>query len=390
VEKEKSVTDKASAPPALCALLRQERAAILDDWEAATRARHPDAAKLDKEALRDDVPPLLDSIVEALEAASKGHDVQLPHRIPREHAQHRLAVGFTLDIVAHEYALLREIMIEKLHTRLENVPTEMMRILHRFVDQAIIEAVMAFSEGADAQRDADQAQRSEFERHLLGIVSHDLRTPLQAITASASLLLRAANLDDRQLRLLAGITSSVARANRLIQDLLDFTSMRIGEGLEIVPAEVDLHEIALGAITELQLNHSEREIRLACTGDCEGHWDGERIGQVLTNLLTNALKFSTGHSTIDVRLTGLDEAVRVEVHNMGPHIPKAQQEKLFKPMERGKEGGKESQGLGLGLYIAKHIVEAHGGRIEVQSSARAGTTFAVMLPRSGSARPSPD
>jgi sigma-B regulation protein RsbU (phosphoserine phosphatase) len=116
------------------------------------------------------------------------------------------------------------------------------------------------------------------------------------------------------------------------------------------------------------------------TGDASGEWDPDRLRQVVANLATNAFKYSAPGTPVTVRTRGEPDYVMLEVHNEGPPIPPEALDHLFEPMQRGKRDDRK-EGLGLGLFIVDQIVRAHGGSIEVSSSAEAGTTFRAWLPR---------
>src|SRR5205823_399359 len=134
-------------------------------------------------------------------------------------------------------------------------------------------------------------EQAEFEQHLIGIVSHDLRNPLQAITMSVGLLEKRAQLDPADQRALARIGNSAGRAHRMIEDLLDFTRARLGGGIRVFPKASDLHEAARHAVEEAQAAYPGRTVQLTLEGSGEGLWDSERLEQVLSNLIHNAMKY---------------------------------------------------------------------------------------------------
>jgi signal transduction histidine kinase len=224
-------------------------------------------------------------------------------------------------------------------------------------------------------------QRVAFERNLMGIVSHDLRNPLAAISISAGLLLREGGLSERQERLIAGMATSAERANRMVRDLLDFTRSRVGD-MPVERSAADLREVAQRVLAELRITHPEREVALHCEGDCSGEWDADRVSQVLVNLLSNAVRYSPQKAAISVWVRCDDTRAILQVHNEGPPIPDEVRRTLFEPMTRGEgQSDPEGRSLGLGLYIVDHIVRAHGGKVAANSTQAEGTTFTVTLPR---------
>lgn len=230
----------------------------------------------------------------------------------------------------------------------------------------------------------ESLRRSEqFERQLIGIVSHDLRNPLNAVLMAAEMLLKRDELDDRTSRTVLRIKSSAERAARMIRDLLDFTQARLSGRLQVDLKPVDLHELARNVVEEMELAHPDRRIEASHEGDGAGEWDPDRLSQVLTNLLGNALKYSPAGTIVRLR-TGAGEAgwMSIVVANEGIPIPANRLPALFEPLQRATDQvDKTTRSIGLGLYIVKHIVEAHGGSVAVRSTEQDGTTFTVRLPR---------
>jgi PAS domain S-box-containing protein len=244
---------------------------------------------------------------------------------------------------------------------------------------------VAIAWDVSAERSAEQElrQRADFERQLIGIVSHDLRNPLQAIQLSAATLLRRAGQDDRQTTAILRISNTAERMTRMIRDLLDFTRARLGGGLVLERRPLDLHALARQVVDEVQLAHPGRDVEVTSHGDAQGTWDEDRLAQLLGNLLNNAIAYGTPKSPVRVETRGLDGDVLLEVANQGEPIAPEQLKRLFRPFERGENlAASAGRSIGLGLYIVDAIVRAHGGRIDVRSTAEEGTTFTVRLPRS--------
>jgi signal transduction histidine kinase len=229
---------------------------------------------------------------------------------------------------------------------------------------------------------------------LLGIVGHDLRNPLNAIGMSVHKLLRE-DVSEGVARSVRRIATSAERMERLITQLLHFAQARHAGGIPMERRPSDLDEIARHVVEELEAAFPEREISFHSEGILAGEWDADRLGEVLSNLVGNALQHG-GEEPVAVRLRGVDdEDVLAEVHNAGAPIPAALLPHLFDPFRRGVSSSAErSNSVGLGLFISREIVRAHGGMITVTSTADRGTSFFVQLPRalgaaraSGTARP---
>jgi PAS domain S-box-containing protein len=230
---------------------------------------------------------------------------------------------------------------------------------------------------------ADALRQAELAQQLIGIVSHDLRNPLTAITLAAESGLRKQGRDENaQVRLLTRIHSSAERMTRMVRELLDFTQASLGGGIALNAQPMDLHELTRQVVEEVQFAHPERTLQVECTGDGKGTLDADRMAQVLTNLLTNALQYSPSDSPVTVSSTSEDGALCLRVHNLGTPIPPEDQQHIFEPLQRGADRMDSTQrSIGLGLFIVNHLVRAHRGDIQVRSSREEGTTFVVRLPR---------
>lgn len=230
--------------------------------------------------------------------------------------------------------------------------------------------------------EAEVRHRIEFEQQLIGIVSHDLRNPLNTITLGAAGLLKQEGLNAAGTRAARRILASAERAARMIRDLLDFTQVRLGGGLPVSPRAAPLAELVAHVVEELEHAHPERRIEVHHGGEVEVHWDPDRITQALTNLIGNAISYSPSDSTIRVRSAIEGERVVLEVNNLGEPIPAERLDSLFKPLSRGvRRVDLSTRSIGLGLFIVRSIAVAHGGEVTVTSTHEEGTTFRLRLPR---------
>jgi len=171
--------------------------------------------------------------------------------------------------------------------------------------------------------------------------------------------------------------------SRMIEQILDLTRSRLSGGLEMKCAPTDLCAIISGVVDELQTAHPTRAIEVRCL-PASGMWDRDRLEQVFSNLIANAIHYGSSEQPITVDSRQEGDSVVVEVHNEGVPISEELQVKLFDPFRRGSRDSRTAttEGLGLGLYISREIVVAHGGDIDVRSTETHGTTFRVRLPLS--------
>lgn len=229
-------------------------------------------------------------------------------------------------------------------------------------------------------REQDAQQRALLAEQLIGIVSHDLRTPLHAILLGASLLGSSA-VNQAQSRTVQRIVSATNRANRLIADLLDFTQARLGGGLRVSIKPLDLHALVADGLDELRLAYPGRHLEHHTSGDGQCCADADRLSQVVTNLVGNALTYGATDRPITVSTAVANDELRIEVHNFGPSIPPRLLPHLFEPLRRGEQELRlGSRSVGLGLYIVQQIARSHGGEVNVRSDPETGTSFIVRAP----------
>lgn len=219
--------------------------------------------------------------------------------------------------------------------------------------------------------------RAKVAELLVGVVSHDLRNPLNVIHTSAQILGMGEQAEIRR-QALARITSATGRAARMIADLLDLTQVRLGSGLVVRRAPIDLHDWVGEVVMDLRLAFPGRDIihRRQAGGACHG--DGDRLTQLVGNLVANAVSYGARDSTITVATRAEASGGEISVHNLGDPIPPELLPSVFEPLQRGEQEGSHS--IGLGLFIVQAIARAHGGQASVTSSAADGTRFVVRWP----------
>ncbi len=253
---------------------------------------------------------------------------------------------------------------------------------------AIVGVIGAATDITDEKRVQQELERAvSFREKLMGILGHDLRNPLSAVLAGAGLLQRRQDLAPPARATVDRMVRAAQRMAEMIRTLLDFTQVRFHGSLPVSPAPTDLAEVAHAIVDELRGAAPERTIDLIVHGDARGQWDSARLSEVLSNLVGNALTHGAASERVIVAVDGSAGEVWLRVHNGGAPIAPELQATLFEPFRRGaaEEGASAAPGLGLGLYIVRQIVLAHGGAVTVDSTPAEGTTFIVRLPRAPSA-----
>lgn len=221
---------------------------------------------------------------------------------------------------------------------------------------------------------SDRILLDEAKEQFIGILGHDLRNPLAAISLGAELF---SELPEPYQRVAGQVQRSVRRMELMIRDLLDFTRGTLGGGIPVTPGPCNLGVLAREVTAEIRQAHPKRDIACEVSGVLTGECDTARVEQVFSNLLGNAV--AHGEDPIRLTVQGIGDHVLISVRNRGTPIAADALPGLFEPFRRGPRT--RSHGLGLGLYIVRQIVTAHGGSIEVTSSARDGTEVAIRWPR---------
>ena len=357
---------------------------------------------------REEVDPRALGLLEQAMGAARAYDAaqgQLPAggragaagdlaaRFERDLLPARRAFGQAIDAyVARQRALLEDAYAAVETQRLRSV-----ELAVGGVGSAAVLAIALFwvttralaRARAGERRALDQAEAALAARdEMLGVVAHDLRNPLSAISLKAGLLRETAP-SEKTRRAAGSIENAAQRMGHLIQSLLDVTVIEAG-GFTVRPAACELRELVDEARELLEAAAGARAIEIAAQAE-EGVSvlaDRERVIQVFSNLIGNAIKFTPegGRVRILARRDGSEHAL-VEVIDTGPGLPPRDVERVFDRFWKRERAGVE--GTGLGLFIARGIVEAHGGRIRVASVPGSGATFSFTLPLAGAVTDDP-
>ena len=291
------------------------------------------------------------------------------------HGALRQQDGFDVVEMISEYRALRASICSLWRETGKNLDAKDIDDLERFneaIDQSVAESVVRFTQTVERSKDL-----------LLGVLGHDIRSPVSAIEGAADLIPRFGAVNPRQSALLTQIKDSAGRVQHIVSGLLDLARSKSGQTLTINKKACCLSTVARRMVEEARVQHGDREFELNIADGIEGPWDEVRLGQVLTNLLSNALQYGASDTPIEVSLTDQGDAVIMAVRNQGEPIPVNHLDSIFRSFTRiaDSNAGPPTSNLGLGLFIAREITAAHGGDITVASSATEGTTFSVHLPK---------
>ncbi|HEX8523343.1 MAG TPA: sensor histidine kinase [Tepidisphaeraceae bacterium] len=377
----------------LADFIQANRESILGEWETFARSIKP-GRKMDPLALRDHAEDILRATARDMMTSqsaaeqtdkSTGHGTDSADSLrlngaSEVHGVGRVGSGFDLLEVVSEYRALRASVIRLWRDSDPHPDLRDLDDLTRFnesIDQSLTKAVGSYTKRVDQSR-----------RMFLAILGHDLRNPLNSIMMSADVVTHTRKGDPVSSEAASQISASAAVIARLVTDLVDFAGTGLGDAIPLSRSQMDLRTLATEVIGECRAANPNRSFQLSADGDLVGEWDASRLRQVISNLIGNALQHGGTDCRVDVAIRPDGDDALLEVRNEGPPITADLLPTIFDPLVRGTLSGSQPRragSVGLGLYIVREVVAAHGGDVDVQSTVEAGTVFTVRLPRHAAA-----
>jgi signal transduction histidine kinase len=369
-------------------VLGERREDIVARFVAAVRqVEHPPQG-LSPSVLADHIPRFLDEII--AEMGRLTEEVQPSPGVretARRHGEQRWSLGYDLEAVIREYDVLRHCILET--ARKEGVVPSIDEFdsLVGFLATGVMEAATEYVQYRDRQHDAQKSSLEAAMRakdEFVAMVSHELRTPLNVILGWLRLLRGGALPEEKRDHALEVIERNAHAQSHLVTELLDI-SQAITGNIRLSPAQIDLGHVVDQAIDGLRPAADAKHI--AFEVDVERDHavicgDGDRLRQVVSNLVANAVKFTPKGGLVRVRLRRAESDIELTVEDNGVGIDREFLPHIFESCRQSDTSASRPHGgLGIGLSIARHLVELHGGSIEASSSGPGrGATFVVRLP----------
>ena len=368
--------------------IRKHKEEISQEWIKYAQENLDPTNDMDLDEIRDHIMEMLDRIADDMdssqsdseqESKSKGNKQMTADDLKAaiDHGEQRVTFGFDILQLSSEFRALRASVLRlwDKKSREENWKNDFHDMIrfNEAIDELWMISVQHF-----------QGKLDQSKHWFLGILGHDLRNPITTITAANSILKLSQNLSEREKKVLQQSDSSVKRMRELINNLLELTELRLGTGMDMKKEEMNLTTHSKDIVKEIQLAYPETKIVLEPEENVMGQWDVLRLEQMITNLVTNAIRHGKPKGEVRVHLCTKDATAFLSVHNDGAPIPEDLREKIFESkFSRNNNGsGFKEKSYGLGLFIVKEIVEGHGGKIQLTSSKKEGTTFTIALPKS--------
>lgn len=363
--------------------IKTHKEEITNEWVKFAQDNIGCVRDLDQEEVRDHIKQMLDRIVESMETTepdfeqekkSKGNQSGAS-KAANQHGEQRADVGFDIMELSSEFRALRASILRlwEAHSKAKKLETDFQDMIrfNEAIDELWVVSIKRFDDKVN-----------ESKNWFMGILGHDLRNPLAAISGVQSILKLSKNISEKERILIGRSDSSVKRMKELIDNLLELTNLRLGSGMTIKKVQLDLSKQSEKIVQELQLSYPEADLIIETAGPIQGEWDVLRLDQLMTNLITNAIRYGEPGGPVTISTSGKGKEAFLTIHNEGEPMPK----RIIDMISSGKYNKTngdptKKDSYGLGLYIVKEIVDGHKGQIKLKSNKKSGTTFKIILPR---------
>ncbi|MBW4459486.1 MAG: HAMP domain-containing histidine kinase [Nodosilinea sp. WJT8-NPBG4] len=353
--------------------LKQNTKKILEIWETRTRDELSASIHQNSLALQNSLPLYLNHLADAISDQADKTSAQIETTklkstyVGKQHGHERAGYAdYTLSQLILEYQILRQVIFQVLE---EESPLGVRErdIIIGSIEQAVNDAATQFSHTL-----------RDIQEMFMVTLTHDLRGPVNIVKMGTQLILRRFERGDAHLDITVRMISAIDRMDAMIQNLLDASRLRAGQSIKLEFEECNLAQLLKDVVEDLNFTYGDRFVVVSdssITSNCSR----KQIRRVIENLASNAVKYGDPDTPITVKLYECDNHIHLAVHNQGPPIPSDTQSILFQQFRR-TPAAEDKTGWGLGLFLAKNIVEAHEGTIEIESAEGKGTTFIVKLP----------
>jgi signal transduction histidine kinase len=354
--------------------LKQNASKVMQLWEQKVRAEVTASAHQDSLVLQDSLPLYLDQLIDELSTHIYKTPAHLTAntiestRIGKKHGQERAGYAdYTLSQVIFEYHLLRQVIFEVLEDEV-SLDTRDRDIIISSIEQAVNDTATQFSQTLQDIQDM-----------FMVTLTHDLRNPLNVIKMGTQVILGRLEEGDSNRDLAKRMIRSIDRLNAMIQNLLDASRLRAGYRLKLTLEEANLDKLVHDVIEDLRVAYGERFVVIS-ESSIRGNCNVKELRRVIENLAINAVKYGAPESPIRFALEQTKTQILLTIHNEGNPINLDAQSILFQQFRRSISA-EDQTGWGLGLFLAKNIIEAHQGTITVKSEEGKGTAFIIQLPK---------
>ncbi|WP_199300346.1 sensor histidine kinase KdpD [Trichocoleus sp. FACHB-262] len=354
--------------------LQQNAPRIMQLWEKRAREEVSSFIHQDSLVLQDSLPLYLGQLVDELSTQIERTPARIrtdkveSTRIGKLHGQERAGYAdYSMTQLIFEYHILRQVIFQVLE---EEGPLALRErdIIINSIEQSVNDAATQFS-----------LTLREIQELFMVTLTHDLRGPVNVVKMGTQLILRRMERGDAHRDVAVRIVSAIDRMDAMIQDLLDASRLRAGESLKLELEACDLARLVQEIVEDLNFTYGERFV-VVSDAEVRSHCSPKQIRRVIENLATNAVKYGAADTPITLTLQHSETQISLTIRNEGNPIALDAQSILFQQFRRTLDAD-EQTGWGLGLFLAKSIIEAHQGTLQVESAAGKGTSFIIRLPK---------